>query len=104
MNPEDKERLEACIAEIADILYRNSSRSDLQQDFEHLENTIRQKILLHVSPKIALFFIKKITGTNRGRRRNIKTSLGSLPIRKHQAKKLGIEPYKRISPFFHAVF
>ena len=59
MNPEDKERLETCITEIADILYRNSSSSDLQQDFEHLENTIREKILLHVSPKSAFFYQKK---------------------------------------------
>ena len=64
-----------------------------------LEKTIREKILLHISPKIALFFIQKITATNRGRRRTIKTSLGSVTIRAHQAKKLGIEPYKRISPF-----
>ncbi|NER34670.1 MAG: ISKra4 family transposase [Oscillatoria sp. SIO1A7] len=99
MNPEDKERLDACITEVAEILYRNSSSSDLQQDFEHLEQTIRQKILLHVSPKIALFFIQKITETNRGRKRQIKTTVGSIYLRGQQGKKLGIAPYKIISPF-----
>lgn len=59
MNPEDKERLEACIAEAADILYRNTCSVDLEQDFEKLEKTVRDQILLHVSPKIALFLSKK---------------------------------------------
>ena len=100
MNPEDKERLDACITEVAEILYRNSSSSDLQPDFDHLEQTIRQKILLHVSPKIDLFFIQKITETNRGRKRQIKTTFASISLRGKQGKKLGIAPYKRISRFW----
>ena len=46
MTPEDKERLEACIAEAADILYRNTSSKDLELDFEMLEKTIRDKICM----------------------------------------------------------
>lgn len=100
MNSEDKKRLDACLNEAAEILYRNTCSEDLETDFERLENTIREKILLHVSPKIALFFIQKVTGTNRGRKRQIKTTVGSIYLRGKQAEKLGIEPYKRISPFF----
>ena len=81
-------------------MYRNTCSTDLEQDFERLEKTIRDQILLHVTPKIALFFIQKVTGTNKGRKRTIKNSVGSITIRKKQPVKLGIEPYKIISPFF----
>lgn len=54
MTPEDQERLEACTAEIAEILYRNSNPENLNS-LEDIEHTVRQQMLEEVSPRIALF-------------------------------------------------
>ena len=44
------------------------------------------------------FFIEKKTGTNRGKKRTLKSCLGQLKISKKQAEALGIEPRTRHSP------
>ena len=81
-------------------MYRNTSSQDLEQDFEILENTIKEKILLHVRPKIALFFIQKLRGTNPVQKcAKIKTPINSILMPSQQAKKLGVETYKSISCF-----
>lgn len=54
MTPEDQARLEACTAEIADILYRNSNQDRLNS-LEGIEQTVRQQMLQEVSPRVALF-------------------------------------------------
>jgi len=54
MTPEDQERLEACTAEIAEILYRNSNPEGLDS-LEGIEHTVRQQMLEEVSPRVALF-------------------------------------------------
>lgn len=54
MTPQDQERLEACSAEIAEILYRNSDPEGLES-LEGIEQTVRQQILTEVSPRVALF-------------------------------------------------
>jgi hypothetical protein len=54
MTPEDQERLEACTAEIAEILYRNSNSESLDS-LEGIEQTVRQQMLEEVSPRVALF-------------------------------------------------
>jgi hypothetical protein len=54
MNSEDQARLEACSAEIAEILYRNSNRENLDS-LEGIEQTVRQQMLQEVSPRVALF-------------------------------------------------
>lgn len=46
MNPEDCQRLEACLLEAAEILYRNTQTSDLTS-FESLEKAVRTKVLEH---------------------------------------------------------
>ena len=53
MTPEESQRLEACIQEAAAILYRNTRKSELKT-LESIEKTVREQILQHVSPKIAL--------------------------------------------------
>lgn len=58
MNPEESQRLEACIQEAAAILYRNTPSSELKT-LESIEKTVREQILQHVSPKIALFLSAK---------------------------------------------
>ncbi|MGB3136581.1 MAG: hypothetical protein WBG38_19925 [Nodosilinea sp.] len=54
MTPEDQTRLEACTAEIAEILYRNSDPEGLDS-LEGIEHTVRQQMLEEVSPRVALF-------------------------------------------------
>ncbi len=54
MTPEDQQRLEACTAEIAEILYRNSTPDGLDS-LEGIEQTVRQQMLAEVSPRVALF-------------------------------------------------
>ncbi|WP_017298910.1 hypothetical protein [Nodosilinea nodulosa] len=54
MTPEDQKRLEACTAEIAEILYRNSNRDRLDS-LESIEQTVRQQMLEEVSPRVAVF-------------------------------------------------
>jgi hypothetical protein len=54
MTPEDQARLEACTSEIAEILYRNSNREQLNS-LEGIEQTVRQQMLQEVSPRVALF-------------------------------------------------
>ena len=54
MTSEDRARLEACTAEIAEILYRNSNRENLDT-LEVIEQAVRQQILEEVSPRVALF-------------------------------------------------
>lgn len=54
MTPEEQERLRACTQEIAEILYRNSDKAGLKT-LEGIEQTVRQQMLEHVSPEVALF-------------------------------------------------
>lgn len=54
MTPEDQARLEACTAEIAEILYRNTDSEGLDS-LEDIEQTVRQQMLAEVSPRVALF-------------------------------------------------
>ncbi len=54
MTPEEQERIRACSQEIAEILYRNSDKASLNT-LEGIEQTVRQQMLDHVSPEVALF-------------------------------------------------
>jgi hypothetical protein len=54
MTPEGQERLQACTQEIAEILCRNSDKAKLKT-LEGIEHTVRQQMLTHVSPEIAIF-------------------------------------------------
>jgi hypothetical protein len=56
MTPQDQERLAACSAEIAEILYRNSDPEGLKS-LDGIEQTVRQQMLVEVSPRIALFLL-----------------------------------------------
>lgn len=61
MTPEDSRRLEACLQEAAEILYRNTPAYELT-NFESLEKAVRTKMLEQVSPKIAFFLSNKLQG------------------------------------------
>lgn len=54
MTPEEQERIRACSQEIAEILYRHSDKASLKT-LEGIEQTVRQQMLEHVSPEVALF-------------------------------------------------
>ena len=58
MTPSEKKELEACLLRVSEILY-NDSDSESLESLETIENTVRAKVLEHVSPKIALFLSKK---------------------------------------------
>jgi hypothetical protein len=53
MNVKDSQRMEACIQQVAEILYRNTSTTELTA-LEGVEQVVRAKILEEVSPKIAM--------------------------------------------------
>ena len=59
MTPEEAQRLQECVSEIAAILYKNTAPSQLTT-LEAIETTVRQQMLEHVSPHIALFLSNKL--------------------------------------------
>jgi hypothetical protein len=58
MTPQDQERLQACISEIAQILYNNTPAEKITT-LEDIEKAVRQQMMEQVSPKIALFLSKR---------------------------------------------
>ena len=68
------------------------------QDLETIEKTVRDKIQSHVSPLIGSFFIKKVTGTDKGRKRKLKSCLGKLTLADKQCQRLGVKPHNKLSP------
>ena len=58
MIPEKQERLQACLQELATLVYEQTDKSDLS-NLESIEKIVRQQMLEHVSPQIALFLSNK---------------------------------------------
>lgn len=58
MTPEKQERLQACVQELAALLYEETNKSQLT-NLESIEKSVRQQMLEHVSPKVALFLSSK---------------------------------------------
>jgi hypothetical protein len=58
MTTDNQEQIEACIQELAALLYAEADKSQLQ-DLEGIEKTVRRQILERVSPKIAFFLSNK---------------------------------------------
>ena len=58
MTPEDRLELEACLRRVSEILYNNSDTDSLE-NLADIEITVRNQVLEHVSPKIALFLSPK---------------------------------------------
>ena len=58
MKASEKEELEACLKRVSEILYANSDPEKLET-LEDIEKTVRDKVLEHISPKIAFFLSKK---------------------------------------------
>lgn len=66
MTPEKQERLQACLQELAAILYEETNHAELT-DLESIEKTVRTQMLEHVSPQIALFLSNKQQEPKQGR-------------------------------------
>ena len=58
MTPKKIQALQEHIQAIANILYEETSPEQLK-NLEVLEETVRQKVLEHVSPQIGVFLSKK---------------------------------------------
>lgn len=56
MTPEDSQKLEEHLQEIAKILYQNTPKEQLET-FETIEITVRNEILTKVAPRIGEFFL-----------------------------------------------
>ena len=59
MTPEEAQRLQACVQEIAAILYPNTPASELKT-LEGIEKAVRQQMLEHVSPEVGIFLSSKL--------------------------------------------
>jgi hypothetical protein len=58
MTTDKRERIEACIQELAALLYEETNKNQLQ-DLESIEKTVRRQILERVSPEIAVFLLNR---------------------------------------------
>ena len=58
MTPEKQARLQACLTELATLLYEQTDKSELT-NLENIEKTVRTQMLEQVSPEIALFLLNK---------------------------------------------
>lgn len=58
MTSEESERLQACIQEMSEILYRNTP-ADALTTLLTIEQTVRQQMLEQVSPKVGVFLSKR---------------------------------------------
>ena len=58
MTPEKTEALKAHLQAIAAILYEETPQEKLST-LEEIEQTVRQKVLKHVSPEIGVFLFKQ---------------------------------------------
>jgi hypothetical protein len=57
MNAQEKKRLQACVQEISEILYRNTSPEEVTT-LEGIEQAVRQHMLTEVSPNVGIFLSK----------------------------------------------
>ncbi len=54
MTPQEQERLQACISEMAQILYNNTPTEKITT-LEEIEKAVRQQMMEHISPKIVVY-------------------------------------------------
>lgn len=59
MTPEEAQRLQACVQEMAAILYKDTPTEKLKT-LEGIEKAVRQQMLEHVSPEVAVFLSNKL--------------------------------------------
>jgi len=67
MTPEEAQRVQECIQEVAAILDKNTDTAQLTS-LEAIETTVRQQMLEQVSPNIALFLSNKLPKPSKAKR------------------------------------
>ena len=67
MTPEEAQRLQACVQEIAAILHRNTPAEELKT-LEGIEKAVRPKMLEYVSPEVGIFLSSKLLELTKARR------------------------------------
>jgi hypothetical protein len=88
--------MEACIQEVAEILYRNTSTKELT-NFERVEQAVRTKILEEVSPKVAFFYQTNYRNRKR-KRKSSKEYGGEDNYHRSASKKIGTKTIYSIKP------
>lgn len=58
MTPSEKARVQKCVKELSEILYRNTP-SEKCQSLEGIEKTVREHLLESVGPEMAFFLSNK---------------------------------------------
>ena len=58
MTPSEKTRVQECVQELSEILYRNTP-SDKCQTLEDIEKSVREHFLESVGPEMAFFLSNK---------------------------------------------
>ncbi len=66
MTPEKQARLQACLRELAGILYEETNLAEVS-NLERIEKTVRSHMLKHVSPEIAIFLSNRQQESKPGR-------------------------------------
>ena len=75
MNSQKQERLQACLQEVAQILYEESDPKTIE-DMEGIEKTVRAHLLEQVGPQIGNFLSSKSRGPVEGEWERWKAVLG----------------------------
>ena len=58
MTPSERKKLEACLREASEILYKNADPDSIET-LEDIEIAVREQVLENVSPQIAFFLSKE---------------------------------------------
>jgi hypothetical protein len=53
-------------------------------------------------PEVGVFLPLNVTGEDTGRKREVKSIIGKLPITSSQAQKLELRPHSQLSPYLEA--
>jgi hypothetical protein len=69
MNSEDRKKIDTCLQELAEILYRNTPAEELA-DFEGIEKAVRNHMLETVGPNIGFFYQNQNRHSTRERTEN----------------------------------
>jgi hypothetical protein len=72
MTPSERKKLQACLREASEILYKNADPDSLKT-LEDIEIAVREQVLENVSPEIALFLLKE--KPRREREENVKSKV-----------------------------
>jgi hypothetical protein len=84
MTPEKQARLQACLRELAGILYEETNLAEVS-NLESIEKTVRSHMLKHVSPEIAIFYRTDNRNQNREDSKS-KSCVGILKLKQNKPK------------------